>query len=551
MKGHREHITFGTFHPRLACITLKSENSCTFGNSGFEEPSSVYNLPPNPHVNQVLYPENCFASHERRRTEMLMYQNPGKPQLPALRINKPVYAGGFTHYSGSHLDQQTNNSVQNHLRVPVAHKEPLRYQAQVPSFPGAMMPNRSMCHIQQKWISGGDIPMSNFSANWDKAAPFLPSHIDHVGISWGASAHLQSDLHYPKRYTESFPVLHSMHDESHVANLQWKLRETKRQPNYQQPKSHIFKVDSMEGWSKGCWLGMRKPTRVVSALSNQNSDSMKFNAGRKNNTMKVNYVSRRNLAVDEVGGNQESNGVKSKYRHGKCFVQRLLGIRYDSQTRKIDSEKVQYQQTYWEDKYKVHSNSVRSTTIGRFNFPNCNCCRMKWRYNKARWVTVSAFCNSLEYMCQKNSLSGQPKKPLENSRFHAPNVSHIPLAGYLKRIAWFFECSKECFVIALEYIHHLVRVRPEVEVNYSTVRQLTVAALRVSNKFIDDKYISNSYYAHIVDLPANTISVFEAQLLFFLNFDLNLPPEQYYARYKTMLANNHGPGKVSIWPIGK
>jgi len=91
---------------------------------------------------------------------------------------------------------------------------------------------------------------------------------------------------------------------------------------------------------------------------------------------------------------------------------------------------------------------------------------------------------------------------------------------------------------------------PDVKVNYSTVRQLIVAALRLSSKFNDDKFTRNSYYAHIVDLPNSTVAVFEAQMLFFLKFDLNVRPEQYYERYATMLANNQGPGKVTIWPGG-
>jgi len=170
------------------------------------------------------------------------------------------------------------------------------------------------------------------------------------------------------------------------------------------------------------------------------------------------------------------------------------------------------------------------------------------RYNTDRWVTVSAFCHSLESMCLKNSELAGANKSSGNSGLHSHNLSCIPLAEYIKRIACLFDCSKECFVIALEYIYQLIRVRPDVEVNYSTVHQLIVAALRVSHKFVDDNYIVSSYYAYVVNLPVNTIAVFEAQLLFFLKFDLNLRPGKYYTRYSMMLANNRGPRKVVIRP---
>merc|ERR1719233_561727 len=156
----------------------------------------------------------------------------------------------------------------------------------------------------------------------------------------------------------------------------------------------------------------------------------------------------------------------------------------------------------------------------------------------------------LKACAKKNRFLGETRKSIGYTRFNTLKVPYIPLAVYLKRIAWFFECSKECFVIALEYIHQLVRVVPDVKVNYTTVRQLIVAALRLSSKFNDDKFTRNSYYAHIVDLPNSTVAVFEAQMLFFLKFDLNVRPEQYYARYATMLADNQGQRKVAIWPGG-
>merc|ERR1719245_1817171 len=270
------------------------------------------------------------------------------------------------------------------------------------------------------------------------------------------------------------------------------------------------------------------------------------------NTLRVDEVGSK---VDEVGSNDDRSKVKSKYIHGKRFVQRLLEVlRCERHKENKINEQGAEQPTSNEDLGKAqqfhHTTSVNCRGVGKFHWVNFDSSRSEWRKNPDRWVTVSALCQSLESMCQKNRPWGETRRSMGNIRFKTPNMPYIPLAVYLKRIAWFFECSKECFVIALEYIHQLVRVRSDVKVNYTTVRQLIVAALRLSSKFNDDKFTRNSYYAHIVDLPTSTVAVFEAQMLFFLKFDLNVRPEQYYARYATMLADNQGPTKVTIWPGG-
>jgi len=305
-------------------------------------------------------------------------------------------------------------------------------------------------------------------------------------------------------------------------------------------------------FNKGSLAGIHILPRVPRKF-HVNSNIMSFDAER-NRSVWENKLSTNAAAVNQIDTYKIGSGVKLKKRQCKPLVQSLHGVLYSDGQKNIANEKDKKKQSYHEEMDMVatliHAESEHGENFLRFQGPNFDTCRSNQRYNPDRWVIVSALCNSLENMCRKNSPAGEASKKWENNRFNPTNVSSIALAGYLKRVAWLFECPKECFVIALEYIHQLVRVRPDVGVNYTTVHQLIVAALRVSQKLVDDNFIRSSYYAYIVDLPVRTISVFEAQLVFFLKFDLNVRPDQYYERYWTMLADNRGLRKVTIRPGG-
>jgi len=173
----------------------------------------------------------------------------------------------------------------------------------------------------------------------------------------------------------------------------------------------------------------------------------------------------------------------------------------------------------------------------------------EWLYDPQRWVTVSAFCHALErmsFVSEHKRINGTEI----STRFHVQSVPIIPIAAYIKRIAWFTECSTTCFVLALEYIHRLARYRPQFEVNRYSLHQLAITAVMVSAKFFDDLYYKNSFYAEVGGVSAAAISGLEVQLMQFLSFDLFVLPEQYEARYRAMLTDNQGPSKVRIGPEG-
>jgi len=176
--------------------------------------------------------------------------------------------------------------------------------------------------------------------------------------------------------------------------------------------------------------------------------------------------------------------------------------------------------------------------------------RKEWRNEKDRWTTVSALCYTLEKMCMMNDKNGKSTDLEDKSEFHAETVPAISLAAYLERIAWHFDCSTQCFVLALEYMIRLEKCKGTLKVNKNTVHQLVATCLKISTKYFDDKVFNNSFYAHIAGLSAAVINAFEVRLLFYLKFDLFIEPDQYQKRYKMMLSYNDGPNAVIISPAG-
>jgi len=153
-------------------------------------------------------------------------------------------------------------------------------------------------------------------------------------------------------------------------------------------------------------------------------------------------------------------------------------------------------------------------------------------------------------MCHVNSRKGKTEAARTKTIFYATPAPDISLAVYLRRIAFCYNCPKECFVLALEYIHRVMNCKPEIQVTYNTVHQLILTCIKVAAKFLDDMVFQNTFYSKVVGVPVVVHSAYEMQLLFSLSFDLFVLPEQYLSRRNTMFANNKGQNKVTLRPMG-
>jgi len=552
MKYSSVNITDTIFNTRPKYVAPSRGATSTIRELGPEPLRSVGNTKMYPSVcrgGKAMYSKTAPAFLEK--CAALHYRNPMDGQLADIGTNEPVLTNGFEYNSNFDSNPGITHLLKKPMRITEQRLWSPSYQMQKNGSSNTMVrQDRSMSWMPSKYMPKGNHSVLIPPVITDKASLFCQPSESYWGYKRDAT--LLSDLQYMRRHPALFPY-HASNSELYDSySEREKLSQTRRCCFCQHHnQNNSMYVNFKESIGKRSSEGMHAPTWATDDSSYQNPQIKRCDSWTYC-SMQQNKPSISISGVNEVNYNQINSGVKSKYRHGKRLVQRLLGVFCcDGQKTNIANRKGKWQQTRQEEKHKITEGLcpeyVHETSFRRFQAPNFYCDQSDYRYSPDRWVIVAAFGRELEVICQDNSPLGK-NKSAENMGISLPSLMNIPVAVYLQRIAWLFDCSKECFVIALEYIHRLIRRRPELKVNYSTVHQLIVASLRVSNKFFDDKVVQSSYYAHIVDLPANTISVFERQLLYFLNFDLNVRPDQYYARYSSMLDDNQGPNRVTIWP---
>lgn len=120
-----------------------------------------------------------------------------------------------------------------------------------------------------------------------------------------------------------------------------------------------------------------------------------------------------------------------------------------------------------------------------------------------------------------------PPDPRRITIFHCACPPTITIRSYIGRLAKYFCCSNECFVLALIYIDRILRFHSAFVVNSLNIYHLLVTALMLSAKFFDDTYYSNTYYAKVGGLPLRLLNRFEVEFMKLLDFQLYVAPEEY------------------------
>ena len=81
--------------------------------------------------------------------------------------------------------------------------------------------------------------------------------------------------------------------------------------------------------------------------------------------------------------------------------------------------------------------------------------------------------------------------------FHVESPPEISVNNYLRRLATYLKCSKECFVIALIYVDRLMKAKKGLYLNSLTVHRLLLTGITLAVKFFEDDPPSNKVFAHI------------------------------------------------------
>jgi len=130
------------------------------------------------------------------------------------------------------------------------------------------------------------------------------------------------------------------------------------------------------------------------------------------------------------------------------------------------------------------------------------------------------------------------------SGFFSPKAPSISIKKYLDLCIYKrFNCSDECFVLALIYINRITKMQPTVTLCSVSAHRLVFFAVLVATKYHDDERYSNSYYAKCGGLPLDEVNMAEANFLKMLDWKLNVEPKEYqfYHGLMRQASNHEGP----------
>mmetsp|Transcript_18472 Transcript_18472/g.41788 ORF Transcript_18472/g.41788 Transcript_18472/m.41788 type:complete len:284 (+) Transcript_18472:1-852(+) len=146
---------------------------------------------------------------------------------------------------------------------------------------------------------------------------------------------------------------------------------------------------------------------------------------------------------------------------------------------------------------------------------------------------ITALANVLTHLA---SLAGRPQRV---TRFHAIRAPQLSVHDYLTRVATYFHCSNECFVLALVYIDRILQLHPEFTICSLNIHRLLVTSVMLAAKFFDDVYYSNAYYAKVGGVRVQELNVLEALFLHLLGWRVHVLPQEYeqYRRHVLRAVN--------------
>jgi len=146
---------------------------------------------------------------------------------------------------------------------------------------------------------------------------------------------------------------------------------------------------------------------------------------------------------------------------------------------------------------------------------------------------------------------GEPPAAAEATRrrvraFDGGTELDMSLRAFLERFSRYAHVSAQVYVVAYAYLDRLRRGDAGVRVVRANAQRLLTAAILVASKFVEDRNYSNSHFAAVGGLTAAELSALELDLLFLMEFRLNVCPSvfQSYCRHLEREASHGGGYRV-------
>eukprot|EP00298_Acanthocystis_sp_HF-20_P009925 c18577_g1_i1.p1 GENE.c18577_g1_i1~~c18577_g1_i1.p1 ORF type:complete len:231 (+),score=93.00 c18577_g1_i1:77-769(+) len=125
---------------------------------------------------------------------------------------------------------------------------------------------------------------------------------------------------------------------------------------------------------------------------------------------------------------------------------------------------------------------------------------------------------------------------LSNTIFELSSAPKITVMAYIRRLATFFPCSKECFTIATVLIGRLETTCASPILSTQTAHSIFLTALLIAHKLHDDVTVKNSFAAEVGGVEPEHLNEMEQEFLKHLTFDTYVSQDQY-ENYTSLLAS--------------
>mmetsp|Transcript_18170 Transcript_18170/g.29853 ORF Transcript_18170/g.29853 Transcript_18170/m.29853 type:complete len:213 (-) Transcript_18170:264-902(-) len=139
---------------------------------------------------------------------------------------------------------------------------------------------------------------------------------------------------------------------------------------------------------------------------------------------------------------------------------------------------------------------------------------------------VPVLSNILKRVIARNERdkAGPGKISTKLAAFYALRPPSIAIDSYLDRIFKYASCSSACFVLAMIYIERVMARDPAFGITSLNIHRVMITSVLLANKYLDDLFYNNSYWAKIGGVTNAEINALELDMLFLLDFDLSVSP---------------------------
>jgi hypothetical protein len=129
---------------------------------------------------------------------------------------------------------------------------------------------------------------------------------------------------------------------------------------------------------------------------------------------------------------------------------------------------------------------------------------------------------------KNNEYSNIQEKELNYKRrlFEGKAIPEISIYDYLKRIKQYGKCTNETMITSFIHINILINKRM-IRLTYYNIHRLLVVSIMISNKFFEDDYYDNKWWASIGGISLKEINVLEIEYCDLIEYNFYIKSEDY------------------------